>query len=222
MMGHFPAGFSRCVFLSIMNPSMYKILLVDRCHFSRTGLESWLNHSEDFAAPFHVTATDHLLRARELLLQWQPNMVIADLHGFMGDVHHVNQFSSIFAACGNTTRLILLQSGESDVLDDYCSQQITWRIVNKAIELRDLGQLISKALMSRPPFGEPKSITPLLTLREERILEWWGVGMSNEEIARKMEIAVKTVYTYKRNIRMKLGADNRFSLFVPLPEMDAR
>ncbi len=188
------AGFSRCVFLSIMNPSMYKILLVDRCHFSRTGLESWLNHSEDFAAPFHVTATDHLLRARELLLQWQPNMVIADLHGFMGDVHHVNQFSSIFAACGNTTRLILLQSGESDVLDDYCSQQITWRIVNKAIGLRDLGQLISKALMSRPPFGEPKSITPLLTLREERILEWWGVGMSNEEIARKMEIDVNGLH----------------------------
>ncbi|MCL7679519.1 helix-turn-helix transcriptional regulator, partial [Klebsiella pneumoniae] len=98
----------------------------------------------------------------------------------------------------------------------------TWRIVDKSIPLRELSQIIGKALMSRPPFGEPKTVTPLLTLREERILEWWSVGMSNEEIARKMGIAVKTVYTYKRNIRMKLGADNRFSLFVPLPEMCVR
>ncbi|EOG8171705.1 helix-turn-helix transcriptional regulator, partial [Enterobacter hormaechei] len=24
---------------------MFKILLIDRCHFTRTGFEAWLNHS---------------------------------------------------------------------------------------------------------------------------------------------------------------------------------
>ena len=198
---------------------MYKILVIDRCHFSRNGLKAWLNHPDNFASSFSITGIDNLLHAREHILQWQPNMVIADLYSFMGELHHIQQLSSIFAACGNTTRLILLQSGHAAVLDDYCALQTSWRAVDKSLSLSALRQLIQDALVSRPPFGEPKPVQPLLTLREERVLALWTKGASNDVVATKMGITVKTVYTYKRNIRMKLGADNRFSLFLALPEM---
>ena len=198
---------------------MYKILVIDRCHFSRNGLKAWLNLPDNFASSFSVIGIDNLLHAREHILQWQPNMVIADLYGFMGELHHVQQLSSIFAACGNTTRLILLQSGRAAVLDDYCASQTSWRAVDKSLPLITLRTLIKDALVSRPPFGEPKPVQPLLTLREERVLALWTNGASNETVASKMGITIKTVYTYKRNIRMKLGADNRFSLFLSLPEM---
>lgn len=200
------------------NPTMYKILLIDRCYFSRLGMVGWLNHSDHFTVSFEMTATDNLLRAREYILQWQPDMVIADLHGFMSDVHHISQFSSIFAACGKSTRLILLQSGSSETLDNYCAQQKTWRTVQKSIPLSSLQTVIEQAMQTRPRFRESRTVTSLLTLREERILKWWTDGLTNDAIARNMGIAVKTVYTYKRNIRMKLGADNRFSLFVPQHE----
>lgn len=198
---------------------MYKILLIDHCYFSRLGMVGWLNHSEYFASPFEITATDHLLRAREYIMQWQPDMVIADLHGFMSDIHHISQLSSIFAACGKHTRLLLLQSGMSEALEHYCETHKPWQTVEKSVPLGDLKDIIEQAMQTRPQTREARTVTSLLTLREERILKWWTDGIANEVIARNMGIAVKTVYTYKRNIRMKLGVDNRFSLFVPQHEL---
>lgn len=207
------------LFFQSVKPGMYKILVIDRCHFSRSGLEAWLNHPDYFTSSFSIMETDDLLQARERILQWQPHMVIADFYGFLSEVHHVQQLSSIFSACGNTTRLILLQSGHSPQLNDYCAHMAVNQLAEKSISLPALSGLIKKTLISRPPFGEPKPITSLLTLREERILALWTKGSSNNVIAENMAITVKTVYTYKRNIRMKLGADNRFSLFLAVPEM---
>jgi len=61
-------------------------------------------------------------------------------------------------------------------------------------------------------------VTPLLTKQEERVLSLWMEGDSNQKIASKLSINGKTVYTYKRNIRMKLHMDTRYSPFLSLPE----
>ena len=45
----------------------------------------------------------------------------------------------------------------------------------------------------------------------------WMDGVSNNAIAAALSIHGKTVYTYKRNIRMKLHLGNRFSPFLSLP-----
>ncbi|MDU7019918.1 MAG: helix-turn-helix transcriptional regulator, partial [Enterobacter sp.] len=34
---------------------MFKILLIDRCHFTRAGFEAWVNHSDLFSGHFVVT-----------------------------------------------------------------------------------------------------------------------------------------------------------------------
>ncbi|EBT3592832.1 TPA: helix-turn-helix transcriptional regulator, partial [Salmonella enterica] len=51
-----------------------------------------------------------------------------------------------------------------------------------------------------------------------KVLAMWTEGTSNKEIAYALGIHGKTVYTYKRNIRMKLHMDNRYSPFLMLPE----
>ena len=45
------------------------------------------------------------------------------------------------------------------------------------------------------------------------MLTLWMDGASNQKIATHLSINGKTVYTYKRNIRMKLHMDTRFSPF---------
>lgn len=55
---------------------------------------------------------------------------------------------------------------------------------------------------------------PLLTRQEERVLTLWMDGASNQKIASNLRINGKTVYTYKRNIRMKLHMDTRYSRFI--------
>ena len=193
---------------------MYKILLVDRCYFSLLGLRQLINKSNTFS----ISETDNLLLAREKIIQWQPNMVIADFSGFSSVLHNIQQLSAIYSACGKSTRLLVMQSGDHPQIEEYCRKQGTQEIFNKSLPLSEINSLIEETLNSRPPFRyRQQHIPSLLTLREERVLKLWTEATSNEMIARVMGISPKTVYTYKRNIRMKLGADNRFSLFLSHP-----
>jgi DNA-binding CsgD family transcriptional regulator len=45
-------------------------------------------------------------------------------------------------------------------------------------------------------------------------------GASNQKIASHLSINGKTVYTYKRNIRMKLHMDTRYSPFLSLQDAE--
>ncbi len=92
---------------------MFKVLLIDRCYFSRFGLKLWLEKSADLSVNFYVVETDNLLFAREHILKHQPNIVLADFHGFISELHNLHQLSSIASACGNITRLIVMQSQHS-------------------------------------------------------------------------------------------------------------
>ncbi|EBB4265347.1 hypothetical protein CHZ06_25445 [Salmonella enterica] len=53
---------------------MLKILVIDRCHFTRTGIEALLNHSGRFSSSFLVSGINNLLLAKEHILQWKPQI----------------------------------------------------------------------------------------------------------------------------------------------------
>lgn len=197
---------------------MFKILLIDRCYFTRTGLESWLNQAGLFPGPLLVTGLNNLMLAKEHALLWQPDLVIADLYGFAGELHHVQQLSSVLQACSERSQLLLLQSGNDAQMESYCLQFPVWARLAKHTPLNELAESIDSALMSRPAWVEPQVATPLLTRQEEKVLSLWMDGANNHNIATRLGINGKTVYTYKRNIRMKLGMGNRFSPFLSLPE----
>lgn len=190
---------------------MHKILLVDRCHYSRQGFKNWLGHNSVFS----ISETDNLLLAREKIIQHRPNLVIADFTSFASSLHNIQQLSSIYSACGASIRLMLFNSTRHEKIEEYCLSQGSRAIYSKSVALPELYGAIQKQLSIRPPFNPEKQYTaPLLTLREERILKLWTDEANNDFIARIMGISTKTVYTYKRNIRMKLGVNNRFSLFI--------
>ncbi|MDW2742479.1 helix-turn-helix transcriptional regulator [Atlantibacter subterraneus] len=188
---------------------MPKILVIDRCYYSRTGLAQLISES---ALSIDVVQTDDLLRAREYM-KWKPDIVIADFYGFLHDLHHIDQLSSIFAASSTKTRFILLPSARSAQLENYCATQDIWFSADKSCPLEAVDEALQNALTRMHVKVDNRHIASLLTLREEQILQLWKKGDSNESIAECMQITVKTVYTYKRNIRMKLGANNRFTLF---------
>ncbi|MCE0828154.1 MULTISPECIES: response regulator transcription factor [Buttiauxella] len=164
---------------------------------------------------FSIAETDNLLLAREKIIQWRPNLVIADFTSFASSLHNVQQLSSIYSACGKSIRLMLLNSMRHVKIEEYCLSQGSHSIYSKSTPLPELYAAIQTQLSTRPPFHTGQQYTsPLLTLREERILKLWTDEANNDFIARMMGISTKTVYTYKRNIRMKLGINNRFSLFI--------
>lgn len=191
---------------------MSKILVIDRCSYSRAGFAQLASESKLYSLPLDIIQTDDLLRAREYM-KWKPDIVIADFYGFLNELHHIDQLSSIFAASSTKTRFILVPSANSPLLENYCATQDIWFSAAKSCPLEDLEDALEKALTRHHAKIDNRHIASLLTLREEQILQLWKKGESNESIAGHMQITVKTVYTYKRNIRIKLGADNRFTLF---------
>ena len=164
---------------------------------------------------FSIVETDNLLLAREKIIQWRPNLVIADFTSFANSLHNIQQLSSIYSACGKSIRLMIFNSIRHEKIEEYCLSQGSHSIFSKSLPLTELYAAIQAQLSSRPPFYSKRQYTsPLLTLREERILKLWTDEANNDFIANMMGISTKTVYTYKRNIRMKLGINNRFSLFI--------
>ena len=198
---------------------MFKILLIDRCHFTRTGFEAWLNHSDLFSGHFVVTGVNNLFLAREHILQWKPALVIADLSGFRQDLHHFQQLSSLLIA-SETLPFIMLQSGQEQEMTDYLAQFPIWSSLSKNTDLEKLAAVINDALTTCASAELPEMAAPLLTRQEERVLTLWMDGASNQKIASNLRINGKTVYTYKRNIRMKLHMDTRYSPFLSLQEVE--
>ncbi|EMW6554094.1 MULTISPECIES: helix-turn-helix transcriptional regulator [Citrobacter freundii complex] len=199
---------------------MLKILVIDRCHFTRTGIEALLNHSGRFSSSFLVSGINNLLLAKEHILQWKPHLVIADLYSFISEAHSTPPVKPFFMSCG-VIPLILLQSADRQHTSVPTSQAIAHSVLTKHTSLNTLTHTIQEALQDRPTLSLAENPTPLLTPQEEKVLSMWMDGVSNSAIAATLSIHGKTVYTYKRNIRMKLHLGNRFSPFLSLPHKES-
>jgi Response regulator containing a CheY-like receiver domain and an HTH DNA-binding domain len=190
---------------------MYKILIIDRCSFSRLGLESWLRQADGSHTPYLITQLSSLMLAKAHVESWQPHLVIADFTGFQHDPQQSHLLPALLSICEQRTRLIRLQN------EAFMFKNVGESLPKK-ISMAALSQHVVSALYRGPKVNPARIVTPLLTRQEEKVLTLWMDGTSNEEIASRMQIAGKTVYTYKRNIRMKLKVENRFSPFIPSAE----
>ena len=142
---------------------MFKILLIDRCHFTRAGFEAWLNHSGLFPGHYVVTGLNNLFLAREHILQWKPSLVIADLHGFRQDTPHFQQFSSLLNA-SEKLPFIMLQSREDRDMTAWLENFPVWSSLMKNARLEELATVINVGLrhaqtnsghaVADPPGGE--------------------------------------------------------------------
>lgn len=196
---------------------MYKILVVDKCCFSRFGLKAWLSQEGFSEKDIIITEIDNLQLAREVMMTWQPNLIIADFTSFLTTLKNIRQLSIIHEARAENTSIILLQSNHHSHIGDVSKNRGNIHILDKSISLNELKNIIEKNItLPAEEKNKKRALIPLLTLREERILKLWKDEVHNAYIARLMGISIKTVYTYKRNIRMKLGAENRLSLFMSM------
>ncbi|WP_299998990.1 LuxR C-terminal-related transcriptional regulator [uncultured Cedecea sp.] len=194
---------------------MYKILVVDKCCFSRFGLKTWFNQEAFREKGVIITEADNLQLAREMMVTWKPNLIIADFTSFITTLKNIRRLSLIHETQTTNTSIILLQSNHHTHIGDVSKNRGNIYILDKSIDLNELEIIIKKTIAQQDKEKTKKSaLMPLLTLREERILKLWKDEAHNAYIARLMGISIKTVYTYKRNIRVKLGAGNRLSLFM--------
>ncbi|MBI1383840.1 MAG: response regulator [Rhizobiales bacterium] len=73
----------------------------------------------------------------------------------------------------------------------------------------DLAARLLTALKAQPEASREPTTPPLLTVREEQILSLLADGLSNKEIAARLELSEKTIKHYMTNIFQKLQVRNR-------------
>ena len=96
-------------------------------------------------------------------------------------------------------------------MTDYLAQFPIWSSLSKNTDLEKLAagdKRRANVMRKRGASGNGGTVTDA-SGRESTDL--WMDGASNQKIASNLRINGKTVYTYKRNIRMKLHMDTRYS-----------
>lgn len=92
------------------------------------------------------------------------------------------------------------------VLKDAPSQDIV-----HAIETVRSGGIYYSAALARQ-LTQPLPVRELLTQREREVLQHIANGESNKQIARELDLSVRTVETHRLNIKRKLNIDGQAEL----------
>jgi len=195
-----------------------KVLLVDDHQIIRDGVKTMIIDEEDIE---FVGCAENGKKALEMIKFRLPDLVISDIS--MPDMTGIELSAKIKEMNFDTKVLILsmyttddyifnaIQAGAKGILP---KQDTTKEMLMEAIRAIFSGSeyfapSISKKLMSSFLSGIKKgnqtenATKYTLTQREKEILKLYVEGYTNQEVATKLNISVRTVETHKNNIMLK-------------------
>ncbi len=201
-----------------------RLLMVDDHQIVRAGLRMLLQAQPDMEIVGEVdTGRAAIAQAKELA----PDVVLMDIS--LPDMDGFEATRQIKRALPNTA-ILALTMHESDeyffrMLDAGASGYVPKKaaptdLVSAIRVVRDGGVFlypsVAKALvrdyMGRVAEGSERETFDGLTEREQEVLKLIADGLTNQEIADKLTISVKTVERHRANIMGKLNLHNRTEL----------
>jgi len=201
-----------------VNMGKIKVMLVDDHQIIRDGVKTMLLDEEDIE---FVGSAENGSKAIEMLKVAMPDIVISDIS--MPDITGIDLTRKLSEMKPDVRVLILsmyttddyiynaIQAGAKGILP---KQDTTKEMLMDAIRTLHSGSEyyspgISKKMISSLVTGIKKGypsepVTKYsLTPREKEILKLYVEGYSNQEIADKLNISIRTVETHKNNIMQK-------------------
>lgn len=108
----------------------------------------------------------------------------------------------------------IFRCGAKGYLLKNCDKETIVRAIEAVVEGEDyMDDAIKKILLQESLTGQRRSIFEVpLTKREKEILKHIAEGLSNQEIADKLFISLRTVETHRLNINQKLDVKNTAGL----------
>lgn len=201
-----------------------RVLIADDHSVLRAGLAMLLGAQNDIEVVGE--ASDGLevsSKAREL----RPDIVLLDLS--MPGPRSGDVIRQVLRACPTTRVLILTMHDDVAYLRSALSAGAVGYLVKKAADTElmsairavhagrtfvDLTQSAEVAPLSPSPEASGQGQPPKkLSRREREVLRLLAQGHSNQQIADKIRLSVKTVETYRTRLSEKLGLKGRAELF---------
>ena len=154
--------------------------------------------------------------AADFVRRTAPDVVLLDI--FMPDMDGIDALATIRAAAPDVAVIMLTTSaGDNDVYralnlgaSGYMLKDRDSKDLVKAIRtVASGGRFIPKDIQE---LYNVRKLTDDLTPREQSILELVVDGLSNQEIADRLELTLGSVKQYVKNVASKLGVEKRVAL----------
>ena len=203
-----------------------RLLIVDDHAMIREGLVVMLKPYRDIEVVGTCTGGAEAAEAAE---RYQPDVILMDIK--MGGMNGIEATSRIVGKCPRTWVICLtiyedaeslrmaLQAGATGYMLKQASQEKLVECIQRVhrgdivIAPSLMGQLVNEytrlahgvAGNHPPPVGDGQELSP----REEEVLNYLSLGLTNKEISLRTYLAVNTVKAHLHNIYRKMGVKNR-------------
>ncbi len=207
-----------------MNSLKKKILIVEDHPIVIKGLVQVINKQKNLTV---VGVATNKQKALDLIKELKPDMATIDIS--LKDSNGIELIKDISTLYPDLPTLVLSMHDESVYAEraikagarGYIMKQKVTKELLKAIKMVLTGKIYLSAQMSSELLykvskgGNLKksSIINTLSDRELEIFEYIGDGLTTNEIAEKTNLGIKTIESYKNNIKEKLNLKN-FTLLI--------
>jgi DNA-binding NarL/FixJ family response regulator len=202
-----------------MNP--IPIAIVDDHEVVINGLKAMFSNSDEIKV---VYSTTHGSALYEYLVIEQPAVILLDIQ--MPDISGIDickqvhrlypQVKIIAFSSFDDTHYIrqVIRNGASGYLLKNADQQTIIAAIKQVMKGEEyIDESIKKMLIQESISGQRRSMFDIpLTKREKEILKLIADGLSNQEIADKLFISLRTVETHRFNLTQKLDVKNAAGL----------
>jgi DNA-binding NarL/FixJ family response regulator len=205
------------------NPVKTRIIVLEEHPLLRHGIADFLNSQPDMMV---CGESDNIPRARDEIAKCKPHLLVTALRLGTGDsLEFVKALKAEQPAL-----LILVYSAFEETIfaeralragaDGYAMKSAPKEELLAALReilkgnvyvSRDVAMRAFKKLLEERPGQHPASLgggVERLSDREMHIFQLMGSGLRNQQIARSLNLSVKTIETHRENIKHKLGLNN--------------
>ncbi len=202
---------------------MISILIVEDHPIFRMGMEEMINQEPDMQVCGHA---EDVPTARKIIERETPDLVVVDLS--LKESNGLDLVKEIHAHHKNTASLVLSMHDEALHAErcimagakGYIMKQEASESVVTALRRIMAGHIhVSPSIMShilntlqKQPALAYESPLKRITDRELEIFQLIGRGLSSKEMAKQLNISIKTIGTYRERIKEKLNLKNSSEL----------
>ena len=213
------------------------ILIIEDHPLFATGIRELV---EFVAADVSIDCVSSLSEGLRYLINTSPKLIIADLR--LPDLQGVGVLDALHQAAPQTP--LLAMSGEDSLLNmvDTIRYNRCWTL-SKGESFEQTSQVLLEALTRagipvqwRPnavvnPRNQADNLSRMrngslpgihLTIKQQEVMQYLAAGMSNKEIARKLNLSPETIKTHLREIFTRMNVKNRtqaVSLYRKIPSL---
>lgn len=191
-----------------------KVLVVDDHPVVREGLTLFLTGQDDLELAGQASSGEE---AVEMANQVKPNVILMDLK--MPGIGGIEAIRRIKKDNPSVKILALTVYTEDEYVKEalragalgYLLKEVSQAELLKAIRavMRDESYLAPKVVAALVSELDESRKKARLTKREKEVLQFMAEGLTNKEIADRLDLGVETIKTHARNIYEKLGAADR-------------